>query len=273
MAKVDRLGWTAGLSFNAYGTRFGIRVNDPAVLSQVEELLPLGSEIDSEPIVDLLYSLLVGGPGKRKGVRRYHLLYAGAGRLARTMALDQLFTMLESHLQLTTAYLADDYLFVHAGVVGWQGRAIVIPGRSFTGKTSLVTALVRAGATYYSDEYAIFDPEGRVHPYPRPLSIREQADRQPRLYPVEALGGQTGQSPLPVGLVVVTKYQAGARWRPRTLSPSRALLALMDNTVAARRNPEFSLPVLGQVVSQAAAIKSKRDEAADIVEPLLARLG
>jgi len=272
MAKVDRLGWTAGLSFTAYGTRFGIRVNDPAVLPQVEELLPLGSELDSEPIVDLLYSLFVGGPGKRKGVRRYHLLYAGAGRLVRTMELEQLLTNLEMHVQLMAAYLAEGYLFVHAGVVGWQGRAIVIPGRSFTGKTSLVTALVRAGATYYSDEYAIFDPQGRVHPYPRPLSIREEAGRKPRLYPVEALGGQAGQTPLPVGLVVVTEYQAGARWQPRTLSPSRALLALMDNTVAARRNPEFSLPVLGQVVSKAAILKSKRDEAADIVESLLDRL-
>jgi hypothetical protein len=129
------------------------------------------------------------------------------------------------HVQLMAAYLAEGYLFVHAGVVGWQGRAIVIPGRSFTGKTSLVTALVRAGATYYSDEYAIFDPQGRVHPYPRPLSIREEAGRKPRLYPVETLGGQAGQTPLPVGLVVVTEYQAGARWQPRTLSPSRALLS------------------------------------------------
>jgi hypothetical protein len=72
--------------------------------------------------------------------------------------------------------------------------------------------------------------------------------------------------------VVVTQYQADARWQPRALSPSRAILALMDNTVAARRNPEFSLPVLRQVVSGATTLKSKRGEATDIVEPLLNRL-
>jgi hypothetical protein len=188
------------------------------------------------------------------------------------MEMADLFTTFESHLQLMAAFLAEGYLFVHAGVVGWQDRAIVMPGRSFTGKTSLVTALVQAGATYYSDEYAIFDPQGRVHPYPRPLSIREETGRKPRLCPVEQLGGQAGQEPLPVGLVLVTEYQAGARWQPRALSPSRAILALMDNTVAARRNPEFSLPVLHQVVSGATTLKSKRGEAAGIVEPLLNRL-
>jgi hypothetical protein len=31
-----------------------------------------------------------------------------------------------------------------------------------------VAELVRAGATYYSDEFAVLDSRGRVHPFPRP---------------------------------------------------------------------------------------------------------
>ena len=43
-------------------------------------------------------------------------------------------------------------------IVTWgRGRAIVIPGRTFSGKSTLVAELVRAGATYYSDEYAVED--------------------------------------------------------------------------------------------------------------------
>ena len=34
-------------------------------------------------------------------------------------------------------------------------------------------ALGRAGALYYSDEYAPLDGEGFVHPYPKPLSLRK----------------------------------------------------------------------------------------------------
>ena len=32
MTKIDRLGWADGMSFNAYGVRLGVRVNDPAIL-------------------------------------------------------------------------------------------------------------------------------------------------------------------------------------------------------------------------------------------------
>jgi hypothetical protein len=52
----------------------------------------------------------------------------------------------ESWAQLTVATLAEDLVFIHAGVVGWRNRAIVMPGHSFSGKSTLVLALVEAGA-------------------------------------------------------------------------------------------------------------------------------
>ena len=221
--------------------------------------------------MDILYSLRQAPPGRHKGRRNYHLLYCGSALLSRTLELPQLFDTLEQHAELLTAFRARDCLFVHAGVVGWQGQAIVIPGRSMTGKTSLVKALVEAGAGYYSDEFAVLDKEGLVHPYPRPLSIRGH-NGQPRKTPVEALNGHTGTEPLPVGLVVVTEYQPQAAWRPRKLTPGQALLALMDNTVAARRDPAHSMPILKQSVTGAVALKSKRGEAGDIAPTLLSRL-
>jgi predicted ATPase len=36
-------------------------------------------------------------------------------------------------------------VFVHAGVVGWKGQAILVPGRSYSGKTTLIAALMKAG--------------------------------------------------------------------------------------------------------------------------------
>ncbi|MGH7394773.1 MAG: hypothetical protein ACREJF_04145, partial [Candidatus Methylomirabilales bacterium] len=227
MEKIDRLGWAAGMCLVAYGLRIGIRVNDPEVLVHLPDRLPPGWKPAPSPIVDHLYSLLVGGAGPRSTVRRFSLLYAGSARLARTMDLDQVFESLESDLQGTIAEAARGRLFVHAGVVGWRGRAIVLPGRTHSGKTTLVAALVRAGATYYSDEYAVFDARGRVHPYPKPLSIRGENGGQPRKCPAEALGGLPGVKPLPVGLVAGTAYQPGARWRPRLLSPGQGVLTLL----------------------------------------------
>lgn len=56
----------------------------------------------------------------------------------------------------------------------------MVPGRTLSGKSSLVLALVKAGADYYSDEYAVFDGSGRVHPYSKPLS-RRSGSGPPRL--------------------------------------------------------------------------------------------
>jgi len=266
---VDRLGWTDGASFTAYGLRFGLRSNNAAVLTQVAPHLPLGWQPTSTDEVDILYSLRVAPPSQCQGQRNYHLLFCGSALLARSLEFSPLLTAFEKHAELLTALRAQDCLFVHAGAVGWLGRAILIPGRTMTGKTTLVRALVQAGATYYSDEFAVLDKTGRVHPYPVPLSIRGPNGQPGVKTSVESLGGQAGIKPLPVGLVVVTHYQPKARWRPRTLTPAQALLALMDNTVAAQREPQYTMPILRQAVMSARTIQSKRGEAEKVAFALL----
>lgn len=273
MPEIDRLGWTAGISFVCHGARIGIRVNDPAVLDRLAPYLPPGWQPSTSPVVDHLYSLLVGRTKRGSRVRRRHRLYGGDTRLLETTELDEVLEVLESDLHFQVALNARRRLFVHAGVVGWRGQAIVIAGRSMSGKTTLVEALVRAGATYYSDEYAAFDARGRVHPYPKPLNLRQENGARPKKCPVEELGVVAGTEPLPVGLIVIAKYEAAARWRPRVLSPGEALLALLDNTVLARIKPELALATLQRVVPGAVALKGKRGEAKEIIESLLSYLG
>ena len=118
---MDRLGWTDGQSFAAYGLRFGLRANDPAALAQTA-YVPLGWQPAPTSEVDILYSLRLAPPSKRKGQRHYHLLYCGSALLARTLDLSSLLTAFEKHAELLTAFRAQDCLFVHAGVVGWQER-------------------------------------------------------------------------------------------------------------------------------------------------------
>ena len=185
------------------------------------------------------------------------------------MELDQLLDILESDLRMYVAEFARRRLFVHAGVVGWHGQAIVVAGRSYSGKTTLVRELVRAGATYYSDEYAVFDARGYVYPYPTPLSIREVPDSPPRRYPVEELGGVQGLKPLPVGMVLLGRYRERARWRPRPLSPGRAVLQLLTNTVAARQRPDGALATLLGVVAHARVLQGVRGEAEPIASAVL----
>jgi len=174
MKKLDRLGWAVGFSLKSYGVRIGIRSNEPAALDRVCRHLPSEWESTSLSIVDRVYSILIGGKGPRANVRRLNLLYGDHVQLARSLDLDLVFETFESDLRLFVAELAKHRVFVHAGVVGWKGKAIVIPGRSYSGKSTLVAELVRAGATYYSDEYAVLDSRGRVHPFYKPLELREE---------------------------------------------------------------------------------------------------
>lgn len=178
---------------------------------------------------------------------------------------------LESDLQITVALNAKNRLFVHAGVVGWRNQAILIPGRTFSGKSTLVEALVRAGATYYSDEFAVLDSKGRVHSYPRPLSLREN-DAKARRVAAEEIGGTLARRPLPVGLVVVSEYKEGFAWRPRMLSPAQAILALLANTVVARFQPEFALSTLKRAIDSVPVLKGSRGEADQAAATILSHL-
>jgi hypothetical protein len=272
MDKIDRLGWAGGIAFTAYGLSVGVRVSDASLLERVRALLPPGWKPAATPTVRRLFSLIVGGPTRRPGVRRFNVLYSDSTRLLRTHDQEEVLRLLELHLHLDIADRASRRTFVHAGVVGWNGRAIVIPGRSWSGKSSLVTALVKAGATYYSDEFAVLDDRGRVHPYAIPLAIRRA---QPGVPPikcrVEEIGGAVGTTPLPVGLVLLTRYVSGARFRPRRVSTGRAVLQLLENTLPARRRPERVLDVLTRAVSEARVLRSTRGEAAEMAEQVLYR--
>lgn len=272
MEKIDRLGWAAGISFKAYGLRIGVRVNEPEFLERLVERFPPGWKPYRSNVVGYLYSVIFGGASSRPGVRRFNIVYGDAARLVRTNDPDEALDTFESALQLYVAQMAIGSVFVHAGVVGWRGRAIVIPGRSHTGKTTLVAELVRAGATYYSDEYAVLDVRGRVHPFAKPLALRDSSDGVQTKTPVETLGGKAGVRPLPVGLVVASEYRRGALWRPRQLSKGQGVLALLSHTISARWRPEASLVTLPRVAAGARILKGARGDAKEVAEAILRRL-
>lgn len=234
--------------------------------------LPPGWKPASSPVVVNMYSMLTSNATPSSKVRRFNLLYAGGIRAARSLDPELVLSAFESDVQIYVGILARRRIFVHAGVVEWRGQAIVIPGRSMSGKTTLTAELVRAGATYYSDEYAVLDERGRVHPYPRQLGMRGSDAGEQTKIRAEALGGRVGVKPLPVGMVVVSRYEAGARWRPRRLSAGQGALEVLANTVAARTRPEESLNSIQQAVTNATIFKGRRGEARETAEFILQSL-
>jgi len=269
MRKLDRLGWAAGTTVQAYGVRIGLRTNRPEALAQLTAILPPGWKAARGRTVERLFSLYVGGAGERAGQRKFHLAFSDFDRIARARELPDVLDALASDLQLYVAEHARRRVFIHAGVVGWRGQAIVIPGDSMSGKSTLVEALVRAGAEYYSDEYAVLDAAARVHPFPKLPQRRDPATFRQTAFTVESVGGTIGTRPLPVGTVIISQYDPDATWRPRPLSAGRGILALLAHAVAARHAPERVLPTLTQLAHRAVILKGARGEARQLVSALL----
>jgi hypothetical protein len=268
MASQDRLGWAAGLTFEALGVRIGVRVSDASILPHVERRLPQGARVSAHQTVDQLYSIIAPPESAGSALRRFHIMYAGSMRVTRTLMRSELLADVERHLEQAVIAGTPDKVFLHAGVVGWQGRAIVLPGASRAGKTTLVAALLRAGATYFSDEYAVLDRRGRVHPYPRPLRIRVDGDVSVDEIPAATLG-RPGSRPLPIGMVALLGYGPRRRWRAEQLSPARAMLDLLGHAPAARLAPELALATLRIVAERALVVKGTRGEVEEAVPMLL----
>ncbi|GAC1650454.1 MAG: hypothetical protein NVS4B3_09250 [Gemmatimonadaceae bacterium] len=231
--------------------------------------MPTNTEFLPSPLVDRVYSITSAGVTERNGTRRFHLLFVDGALVLRTLESEAVLDTLDADLRLFVAESATDHLFVHAGVVGWRGRALVLPGASTTGKTSLIHALLRAGATYYSDDCALLDAQGRVHAFPVPLSIRGDAGTRARKLRAEVLGAVTGIGPLPLGLIAFTRYRAGASRRPRALPSGAAILELLRHTVATQRQPGRSLSTLARAVEGVGVVKGPRGEAAEYAELLI----
>jgi hypothetical protein len=179
--------------------------------------------------------------------------------------------ILDAELRKYIALHAPDHVFVHAGVVGVGERAIVLPGRSFAGKTTLVAALVEAGAEYWSDEYAVLDADGLVHPYPKPLSMRINDTRETDEQPVESLGGRAGDRPLPVAVLAFTSYHPGATWalRPRTIG--EGAVKLLEHSIAARSRPEQVLAAVRRAATNAVVLEGERGNAGEAACALLSQ--
>jgi hypothetical protein len=233
-----------------------VRVNDPRVIEELRSRLPFGARPSRSKRVDCVISLRVG-PQRRSSIRSFHILYVDGTAATRSLDLHEVVAAFSSAAQLAVAEHARKCLFVHAGVVEWNGAAILIPGRTYTGKSTLTLALVQAGARYYSDEYAVIDESGRVHPFPRPLSIRGPNGVEPHHL-------SSGTNALSAGWILLTSYRDGAHWRPRSMTPGEALLALLANTVQARRRSGTVLRILHRAVENAIALKGVRGEAKDV---------
>ncbi len=161
---------------------------------------------------------------------------------------------------------------VHAGAVQLGERVLLLPGVTHSGKSSLVAELLRRGAIYFSDEYALIDSEGHVYPYPRPLLLRNGTPEQFPVLPGEC-NASIGTVPVPVGWILSLEYQPKCGWSVAAMSQSEALLTLLRNTPHVLAESPDLVGVLQHAVSGAACYSGRRTEAAAAADQILQLTG
>lgn len=157
---------------------------------------------------------------------------------------------------------------VHAGCVVWRGRAILLPGPTHAGKSSLVAELLRRGATYYSDEYALIDGQGRVHPYPRAVLMRNGSPEQNPMLASE-WGAAVGDGPAAVGWIFAVNYQPDGAWKLQPMEQSDSTFALLRNTPHVLAEAPVMLSHFHRAVLGARGFHGVRNDAAEAADRIL----
>jgi hypothetical protein len=165
---------------------------------------------------------------------------------------DDLIYDLDKQITLELQYQRPDLFFVHAGVLELDGRAIVLPAPSGTGKSTLTLALVSRGFGYLSDELAPIDLARRtVHAYSHALCLKAvpgaitlppgTVQTPERWYvPPSALRARQVRSPTPIAaLAFVRRHGTGPRLS--RLSPARAAAHLLNNALNPSAHPQQGL--------------------------------
>lgn len=242
------------VAFECFGARLAICSDDCRILDDLMTLLPPQSRSITAANVDA--TIFVG----RDAQTTLYSMRASHG-IPKGMLVYRTIEEVASEFHLAVAIFARPYLFVHAGVVASRGTAILLPGRSMNGKSTLVSALLESGAVYYSDEYAVIDSEGRIYPYRKSLSLRSaQAGTSGSKF-VQVSTPAERIMPLGAGAIAFLKYKPDSRWHPRFITPAEAVLGLFKNTVAARARAEVALPLLKRVAESAKSVRGLRPDA------------
>lgn len=238
------------LTAEAFGRRFRVEGPPSAIASAVSEF-PYGWTLSHDQ-PERVWSVTTHGEQSRA--------LCDARVLATGGEHDSLGRLIGQDIELWVAENADGLVFVHAGVVAVDGYALVLPGRSRAGKSTLVSALVGHGATYFSDEFAVLDGAGHVRPYRRPLKLRPDSPE------VLRHAGVRSTDPPPETTAEVALI-ASLRWDPENrheivrVSRAEGVLALLDNCLCATSRPVEALTITSTCASAARCLSGRRPEA------------
>lgn len=267
-------------TFTALGHRFSVRGDDAHLVALLGSVF---GDLKSDQPAETIYTIVDRGQPRDR-----FALYVGDERVSMSSRRDRVVGILLWDVNRQATLRADNRLtLVHAAAATLHGLAVVLPAPMESGKTTLVTGLVRAGFGYLSDEVAAFDPDSReVRPFPKALSIDPGSwSLFADLEPVELVTAQQWQVPVstiaaaalapaaPLGVAIAPRYIEGAQTHLRSVSRGRMLTILISSAFHLGDRPQQHLDTLADGLSDAVCFElqiGRLDEAVRAVQGAVA---
>jgi uncharacterized protein (UPF0276 family) len=166
----------ASTRYRLLSTTFEVEAPSPALLARLDEAL--GHLFTSDAPVDVFIQVLPTPEGGWLLLENDTVVAEGRQEAGVVPAVKQ-------QLRWRSVACYPSLMSLHAGVVSFGDGCMLLPAPTGSGKTTLTAGLVRAGATYYSDEIAVLDADTlAVIPVPLSLTVKDGSLEPVRqLYP------------------------------------------------------------------------------------------
>ena len=289
-ARLKRVRWRGELAYRILSYSFAVRWNRALTADHVRYVFGGFAVPRSEGAPKgwrstdgtQLYSLVDLGP---REPRQYRLVL-GDKQLMSSRKTDDILNHLVWEISTRMPERTEDFLLIHAGsVVSPRGEGVLLPAPAGSGKTTLVTGLIRAGFKFLSDEVGVIDRAGAtLHPYPRALNFKDGAEEiLPDLRPshvvapfgpgnryvrAEDIRAGVMANPCEVRFVVFPRYEKGAATQITPLSPAATVKELWANAMNLRPFGGRALPILAAVAGRARGYRLLSGDLPDAVRAI-----
>jgi hypothetical protein len=201
--------------------------------------------------------MLATAPGRIVGRVLVQLEDAGLYRIvldgqpdSEKSAMDDVMPVVNRAVVTAFIRARPDLVWLHAGAMKSEGRALVLIGGWGHGKSTIAASLLNRGWTYLSDDIAPFDPANlTVHPFPEMPRVRRNPGalldraavaRLPK-FDVGLNDATIARAPSVCAGLIFPKYDGEGANRVYPCPPSVAVLKVLESCLSFAHHREVAL--------------------------------